>query len=230
MSDGMRLFVGIKVSLATVNALGAAVETLERRAATNRVKIRWLAPATYHVTIRFLGWTHRDAVVALRDRLALIAAETRPFELVTRRLGAFPRPESARVVWAGIEEGSGRLAGLATATEAAMVDLGYTAEKRAFHPHVTLGRLRDPGDVGGVLLPLSEQEFSRTRVDSMTLFESITNPKGSEYRVIATERFESASNAPKRQTDGLKPAAYTEIDDSDDGWDRDAVPEDGGSG
>lgn len=215
---GQRLFVGVRVSLATVNALSGAVEALARRATGAGVRVRWLAPATYHITLRYLGWTRADAVEALRDRLRGIAAERKPFELTTRRLGAFPRSAAARVVWSGVEEASGQLAALAIEVEKMAVDLGYQAEARAFHPHVTLGRLKEPADVAGVLLPLAEQEFSRSRVDSVVLFESVTKAKGSEYTSLATLRLEGGSKPQKRQTDALERRAYDDSNDSDDGW------------
>ena len=217
-APAQRLFVGVKVSLATVNALSGAVEALARRATTAGVRVRWLAPATYHVTLRFLGWTRPEAIEALRDRLREVAAAHKPFELVTRRLGAFPRPGAARVVWAGVEDGSGQLAALASAMEAMAVDLGYRAEARAFQPHVTLGRLADPADVANALLPLAEQDFSRSRVDAAILFDSVTKSKGFEYEAIVAARLEGHSKPQKRQTDTLKRPAYDDAHDSDDGW------------
>jgi 2'-5' RNA ligase len=216
--EGLRLFIGVKVSLATVNALSGAVEALARRANGAGVRVRWLAPATYHVTLRFLGWTRPEAVEALRDRLRAIAAERKPFELTTRRLSAFPKPASARVVWAGIEDATGQLAALAAELEKMAVELGYAPEARAFHGHVTIGRLKEPADVGTVLLPLAEQEFSRSRVDAVVLFESVTKAKGSEYTALATMRLEGGSKAAKRQTDTLERRAYDDSNDSDDGW------------
>ena len=183
----MRLFVGIPVSLDTVDALSGAAESLARRALQAKVKVRWLAPATYHVTLKFLGATRPETVTAIDDALARACAGVEPFRFTTQRLGAFPSAQKASVVWAGVED-AGRLATLAARVEKEMVALGYVAEPRKFHPHVTIGRLREVADVSAVILPLAEQVFSETRVHDLILYESTTKPDGSEYRPVTTVR------------------------------------------
>ena len=58
---GKRLFVGVRVSVQTANALASAAETLQRRAKDARIDLKWVAPVNYHVTLKFLGWTREDA-------------------------------------------------------------------------------------------------------------------------------------------------------------------------
>jgi 2'-5' RNA ligase len=183
----LRLFVGIPVSLETCDGLSGAAESLARRAQNAKVKVRWLAPATYHVTLKFLGAVREEAVGAIADGLARAAAGVQPFRFSTARLGAFPSAQKASVVWAGIEDAGG-LAALAAKVEAEMVPLGFAKEARRFHPHVTIARLREPADVGEVLLPMAEQAFSETRVPEIVLYESATNPGGSEYRRLRSVR------------------------------------------
>ena len=68
-SNKARLFIGAKVSLATVNALGEAVTELEKHAAEANLKVRWVAPASYHVTLKFIGWTRPEVIDAIRDQV-----------------------------------------------------------------------------------------------------------------------------------------------------------------
>ena len=217
----MRLFVGVPVSLETCDGLSGAAESLARRAQNAKVKVRWLAPATYHVTLKFIGWTRRDAADALGDALAraVAAAQQAPFSFRTARLGAFPTADRASVVWAGVEDKASGLTRLASAIDRELEEVGVPAERRGFHPHVTLGRLREPADVSQVLLPFSEQVFSETRLTEVVLFESRTKSGGSEYSAIRREALFRAENEPKRQSADVEP---TQFDASDDGWDRDS--------
>ncbi len=229
-----RLFVGARISIATANALSQAVETIARRARDAGADVRWVSPANYHVTLKFLGWTRTDAVDAIRDKLADACRGTQGFTLKTSRLGAFPSLEKASVVWAGVE--SAELAALADRVEAAMEALGFAKEKRSFHPHVTLGRLRESRPLKEAVLPVSEQMFGNTRIDSITLFESETKSSGSVYREVARIGFETASISPletaERQTRALSLGAPTVSSDSrgsrdedtDDGWPRGQGP------
>jgi RNA 2',3'-cyclic 3'-phosphodiesterase len=179
--EARRLFVGLPVSLETVDALAGAAESLARRAQERRIRVRWLAPATYHVTVKFLGACRPEGIDALADALARAAAGIAPLRFATARLGAFPSPARATVVWAGVEDPGGRLAALAERVEAELAGLGVPREARRFHPHVTIARLREPADVSQVLLPLAEQPFSETSVPDLILYESQMKSSGSEY-------------------------------------------------
>ena len=99
------------------------------------------------------------------------------------------------------------------------LDVGYAAEGRTFHGHVTLGRLRETRPVKDVVLPLSEQMFSDTRVDGVTLFESETKSSGSVYRDLHRISFEPAQNTPETKV-GSQTGAVELGDETDDGWPR----------
>ena len=71
-----------------------------------------------------------------------------------------------------------------------------------------------------VVLPLSEQMFSDTRVDGVTLFESETKSiwfgvSRNLDRIALQTRPKSRDRAPKRQTGALELG-----DETDDGWPR----------
>jgi 2'-5' RNA ligase len=171
-----------------------------RRGASG-VQPRWVVPATYHVTLKFLGWTRPDAVEAVRDRVGAALATARAFEVECRGLGAFPAPDKARVLWAGLDPaGAARLGQLAESIEGAVSQLGFAREKRAYHAHVTLARLKVPGDVRGLISGVSEQTYRYSWVDSVVLFESQMKKEGSEYREICSWALESDSKRPRRHT------------------------------
>jgi 2'-5' RNA ligase len=200
----MRLFIGVRVSLATVRALEDAVVALRERGGA--AGLRWLQPATYHITLKFLGWTRPEAVAALGDRVGAALASARELEFETRGLGAFPSAERARVVWAGVDPGgAARLRDLAERTERAAAELGFAREKRAFHPHVTLARLKVPGDVRS-LLTGPEQAYRSSWVDSVVLYESLTKSEGSEYRPRFSWSLGADSKGRPRHTRAVEPA------------------------
>jgi 2'-5' RNA ligase len=229
--EGRRLFVGLRVSLATANALSRTVETLGRRARDGGLDLKWVPPANYHLTLKFLGWTREAALAAVRDALERAVVGAQRFTFKTSRLGAFPALDKASVVWAGVEDQSGALGRLAEAIEAAMTGVGYAAETRPFHPHVTLARLREIRAVKDLVLPVAEQMFGDTRVEAVTLFESETKPTGSVHKEISRIDFKPAPIPPsgdaERQTRALDLGAQprsSEPEDTDDGWPRGQGP------
>jgi len=212
MAAGKRLFIGARVSVQTANALAAAAETLQRRAKDAGLDVKWVAPTNYHVTLKYLGWTRDEVIPVVRDKLDAVVVGISPLKMRCARLGAFPSLEKANVVWAGVDNA---LDELAARVDKAMAEIGFAPDKRAFHAHVTLGRVRETRSVRDVVLPLSEQMFSDTRIDGVTLFESETKPSGSVYREVHRIPFKHAENAEKRHT-----AAVELGDDTDDGWPR----------
>jgi 2'-5' RNA ligase len=230
MRPGKRLFVGARVSVSVANALAGCAETLARRARDAGADLRWVAPANYHVTLAFLGWTGLEAIGRVCDALvAATAGETR-MAFRTTRLGGFPSLDHASVLWAGIEDGGG-LNGLARSVGDAMAGLGFAREARPFHPHVTIARLRNPRAIREIVLPMAEQMFGDTRIDAVTLFESETKSSGSVYREVQKIALKTASGgaleASKRQTDALERGTPgREPDDTltDDGWPRGQGP------
>jgi 2'-5' RNA ligase len=232
MRPGKRLFVGVRVSVATANTLAGCAETLARRARDAGIDLRWVAPTNYHVTLAFLGWTGVEAIGPVCDALeAATTGETR-FTFRTSRLGAFASFDKASVLWAGVEDG-GALTRLARAVGDATAALGFEREARPFHPHVTIARLREARAIREVVLPMAEQMFGDTRVDAITLFESETKSSGSVYNELEKIAFKKAPSGPlereKRQTDALERGTPDREPDetlTDDGWPRGQGPTD----
>jgi len=147
----------------------------------------------WHLTLRFLGDTSRDA----HDRLvaALAAADMgASFDLELGALGAFPRPERARVLWIGAGEGRERLVALAAIAESAAVAAGFAPERRPFSAHLTLSRLKPERDVSPIVAAVSPFG-SRTAIDEIVLYRSHLRREGAEYEAL--RRFPLARRVPQ---------------------------------
>ena len=227
-----RMFIGVRVSMATTNQLAAAADTLARRASQAGLAVRWISPSDYHLTLKFLGWVHSDTIGAVADAVtrALTSVALQPFSIDVARLGAFPSKEKGDVIWAGVQSNVDRLRALATAIDRETAELGFPAEVRPFHPHVTLGRLRSCANVSDAILPLSEQAFSETRVSEIELLESVIVSNKSTYALIEKIPLFSPETPIKRQTAPLEPGprqannSSPHIPDTDDGWPRGQGP------
>ena len=91
----------------------------------------------------------------------------------------------ARVVWAGLDDPTQGLAGLADSVGGALEPLGFQREARAFRPHVTLARLKTPArvEMNANLEPISFP------VDRISLFESRLGRPHAVYSEAATYPF-----------------------------------------
>lgn len=200
MAEGIRLFIGVRVSMATVRSLTETVDALREAADAAKLRVRWVDPTAYHVTLKFIGWTRVEAVEAIEDAVGRALAGRRGFAIDCAGLGAFPKLSKARVLWAGIDDPRERLSALARAIDGATAELGYKKETRPFHAHVTLGRLKPVADIESIVETAPEQAFRNSLVSSVVLFESKMKSDGSEYVVRAEWPLEADSRGPKRHT------------------------------
>lgn len=183
--DGVRLFVGVPLSIQTTESVARAAHAMKAAADVAGLRGRWVPPVNYHVTLKFLGWCRPEAVAAIRGAIDG-AVGGGAFELSLQGAGAFPREDKGRVLWVGAgSEADKRLAALADAVDRAVEGLGFDRETRPFHPHVTVGRLRELADVRPVVLAGAEQKHSPSAVNTVVLYESQMSSAGSEYRVAA---------------------------------------------
>jgi 2'-5' RNA ligase len=161
--------------------------------------VRWVRPANLHVTLRFLGDVESSRVDGLVGCLAAAFESSDAFELRLAGLGRFPRRGAPRVVWAGVEQGVGELAALASLAERTLLAEGFLdrIETRPFRAHVTLGRPRSSRGVGRLLDLLEEVPFRGEphSLQEVTLAESRLSPRGAEYSAVARFRLRNGRTA-----------------------------------
>jgi 2'-5' RNA ligase len=177
----MRLFTGIELAEPVVRAIARLLDTLRPTA-----RIKWSPAGNLHITTKFIGeWPDER----LQEVKTALAAVPRPGELriAIRKLGFFPNPHSPRVFWAGIDADPG-LAELAAATERALAPLGIAPEQRAFSPHLTLARIKEPVPMQPLreaVASLPSLEFGEFTAGRFYLYQSRLAPSGSVYTKLA---------------------------------------------
>jgi len=145
--------------------------------------IRWVRRENFHLTLFFLGpAVAPERLAAVADALGAIAETTAPFEIAAQGVGVFPNPSRPQVIWVGLD-GDGLVA-LAARVAAAVKRCGFGPERRAFTPHLTIGRVRSPRSARLLRRSLGEAanlSFGVSRVERMILYRSETGPEGSTY-------------------------------------------------
>jgi len=175
----MRLFIGIPLADEVVSELAAVCARLQ--SATDG--FRWVAPETLHITLQFLGNATPEQYNCLTASLRDVHAPPVPIHL--GELGFFDR---AGIFFAGVDLEPELTLVQQRVTEAT-AGCGFVAESRAFHPHITLARLKGQGR-GGPLTTLKnrighQHRFSRFTAQEFLLYESHLGAGGSTYEVRA---------------------------------------------
>ena len=136
----MRSFIALEMPPEVRNFAAGLIKELKPSGAD----VKWVEPMNLHLTLKFLGEVDpgatADIITALEGALAGRGAPG----LSAVGCGAFPRARAPRVVWLGLDGQTEMVAQMARALETALEPLGFEPERRAFKPHLTLGRVRRP--------------------------------------------------------------------------------------
>lgn len=105
--------------------------------------VRWVQPEGAHLTLRFLGETTRERAELVRLAMPDVVAGHDAFDLRTATLGVFPNFRHPRVLWLGLHGPTHRLESLAADINRAVTELSFPPLDDPYHPHITLGRVRN---------------------------------------------------------------------------------------
>jgi RNA 2',3'-cyclic 3'-phosphodiesterase len=180
----MRTFVAIDLD----GPLKKNLEVLIDELRPNGKNVRWITAEAMHLTLKFLGEVADQDISGITNALAAVVKNHQTFSLMLRGTGWFPPGrKNPRVLWAGVLEDAS-LKNLQHDIEGAMEKLGFGREKREFHPHLTLGRVKFPSQFEPLLLELGKRKdtvFGEMPVRIVTFFKSTLKPSGAEYGVLS---------------------------------------------
>lgn len=150
---------------------------------------RWIEPADYHLTLRFVGDVPRELANDIAEGLAEIEAPAMTIRL--DRLTVFgadkPRALIART------SDNPALTALQADHERLMRRLGAPADARKFTPHVTLARLRGvaASAVGAYIEGRGDMRPLTFEADRFVLYSSRESTGGGPYRIEAVYPFDN---------------------------------------
>ena len=189
----IRAFVAVDLEPQTVQQITEAIARLR----PHIPGIRWLPPANFHLTLKFLGDIEEAKVEPIA---AALDRDLYPFSCFTinaKGLGVFPDLRRPRILWVGLV--GDELNALASRVEKAFVPFGFAAERRAFTPHLTVGRWRQfdgsPKELGDEIEKWRGHDFGRSKIDEVILFQSVLKQEGAVYRTLKTVAL--TKNAPQ---------------------------------
>jgi 2'-5' RNA ligase len=180
----MRTFIAIELDQTIKDALSALINKLDSCGRN----IRWVKPQGMHLTLKFLGEVSEDKIQEIQSVLGRMVKDYSRFQLRLKETGTFP-PEARipRVLWIGIEENAS-LQKIQTRLENELHKIRFPKEKRKFHPHLTLGRVKGSQNLETVMEILGrhkQDEFGKMTVNRVTLFKSTLRPSGAEYTILS---------------------------------------------
>jgi 2'-5' RNA ligase len=173
-----RIFLALNFSVAVTRRIAEEVERRKAPLTEAGFRVAWVPAANLHVTLKFLGSIREEAIEGVAGGLKRVAGRHQPIEAKAQGLGAFPSPARPNVLWIGVSAPS--LAALQRDVEGTLVELGFEKDERAFHPHVTVGRVKESrGDASE--LWKSDVDCGASPLTEIVIYESKTRSAGAEY-------------------------------------------------
>jgi RNA 2',3'-cyclic 3'-phosphodiesterase len=173
----MRLFIAIDLPYTVLQGLQALLQDLPAGRPSGAEQI--------HLTLFFLGEVQEGVKEEIIAGLQAIAQP--PFSLRVEGVGSFPSPHRPRILWAGFSPSS-PLRHLKQQIDEALLALGFLPDKKPFHPHLTLARIKNPRVTGIPQFLQQHKNFFLEEfiVESFHLYSSKLTPKGAVYIKVKT--------------------------------------------
>jgi 2'-5' RNA ligase len=181
----IRAFVAMRLADPARDAVAATVERLRPLCSA----VAWVPSRNLHVTLQFLGAPSEERLAEAEGALADAAAASRPVDVTFHGIGGFPGLERPRILWVGLAQGALEVRALQARVADALAARGFPREERAWHPHLTIGRVpderrwrREAGPpLRSALAEVATTTFGTQRVAEVALMRSELSPGGARY-------------------------------------------------
>lgn len=162
-------------------------QSISLRKARPEAYASWSKPDNIHVTIKFLGDIPQSRVGSLSTAAALASGGLESFPISVQGSGVFPTRGRPRALWIGIADLEGKLGELYHRLEEECAEAGFSKEARAFHPHLTLARLRKPEGARALAEAHKQMHFEPIEfsVSELLVIRSELSSAGSKYTTIS---------------------------------------------
>jgi RNA 2',3'-cyclic 3'-phosphodiesterase len=198
-----RTFIALELNEALQRFLGDIIG----KVALELPILRWVNPASIHLTLAFLGYLTDEQLETAIDASRMAALQAVSFEYRLKGLNVFGSLSQPRVIWMGVEDlPSGKIQGsplqhLHRVLTRELEQRGFQIEKRPFSPHLTLARIKQP------LTPDEQQRLQRLlhsrlagsssaiyQVNTLSVMKSELSRSGAKYTCLKECSF-SRSNS-----------------------------------
>jgi len=171
----VRAFIAIKIEASDeIRQLLEKLDSLEG--------VKAVESENVHVLLKFFGEIEENDVDKIKKVMDDFSGAG-VLQLELKEIGAFPKPEFARVVWIGAH--SNKLVELQAILEEKLEAIGFNRDTRNYKPHVTLARIKKipSKEVQDIL---SDRSFGITSANEISLFKSKLTSQGPIYTVLHT--------------------------------------------
>jgi len=183
MSDTIRAFIAIPLD----PKIQHTIERIQDHLTKINHDVKWVTPKNIHITLKFLGDVTTEQINSVKQTLANLYQNTRPFTVELSQLGAFPNIDRPRTLWVGLKDNKQRLSRIAVSLEKALGKIEFQGDKKPFSPHITIGRIRSSKNIDALSESMSNHQFFENctqTISKIILFQSTLCSEGPIYQSL----------------------------------------------
>lgn len=181
------------ISIDLPEGIKKGISDLQDRLKRDECHIGWVRPEAIHLTLKFLGEIDEKGMPEIEAAIRKATKGFIPFNLRIMGLGLFPNLKKPRIIWLGINEEGDDLPRLQSGIEEEMEKIGHPREERGFKPHLTIGRVRDPSGLRGLIDTIESEkeiELGGFNAEEVLIMRSDLRPEGPIYTRLCEIKFD----------------------------------------
>jgi RNA 2',3'-cyclic 3'-phosphodiesterase len=178
-------FLRTFIALPTSSEAQGTIARIQASLKESQAGVKWESQDKFHITMVFLGNVEQSKLELLSTALARSVQQFQPFTISYASLGAFPNIHTPRIIWIGIRNNPVVL-DLQATVQRICEEFSFPKEDRAFHPHITLGRVKESRNLSRLTEAIKTITFEpiETRCSNLLLMKSELHPSGSLYTIL----------------------------------------------
>jgi len=178
---GVRTFIALPMQAPAQQA----VAKIQARLRDTNTDVKWESQDKFHITLVFLGNVDQSKLELLSTALAKSVQQVPCFTMTYESIGTFPTLHHPRIVWIGIRPNQTVL-DLQSIAEHICAGFGFPKEDRMFHPHITLGRVKETRSLDRLTEAIKTLTFEpiETRCSEILVMKSELHSSGSFNTIL----------------------------------------------
>lgn len=178
----LRCFIALDLEESTKEAIAGFIKNLKNLLP----EAKWVNPQQIHLTLHFFKSLDSSQLPPLFDITKQIATSFQAIPASLSRVGVFPEPKRARVIWIGFDiQVENKIREIVKELNRQLWELlRVEAEEKTFIPHITIARFRKPEKITMEKLCLPEN--IPTNLYRITLYKSTLTPHGPIYNELSS--------------------------------------------
>lgn len=184
----MRTFISLELPIEIKTGIGEIQDQLRKAG----VQARWVNSEIVHLTLAFLGSITPDKTEIISNILKETTKEVKPINLKLDKIGCFPGPVRARIIFVNLEGELGKLNDLAKEIRHGLKREKVYFDEKPFVAHITLGRIKKRQNLTNLIrkVKIKRVEFLASKI---TLIKSILTDSGPIYQKLTGKTLRSFS-------------------------------------